>query len=370
MDSLPQEIINKIIDNLPRASLCSSSLVARRWRKRSQQHALSTIRLYTESMAKSWYACTQSDPGGISSYVQLAKFAHIDKWTDPALFGRVLGNSNSLTALWIMDTGMPNEVPEHVSRGELGKRITTLYLRSLRCGLPTLVSTIVAFPNLQKLFVDNFVATSREAPSTYPVLPQRGPLDSLRVVACQGGVAGAIANLQFTSRRLILDVKTQNIQRLLTFSPVTVVELELRGVCSTCEDHENINDDFIDFTKQSTSHAISLPPFPALTSLKIFVSGRPPSPHLVTTLSSISSVPALVSITLERWSQPNPGSDIPTTWNSLDGWLAWVAKNATIEGGLVLTLAGWPENLAPEVLPKFREVGKITTTPLYPKTRQ
>ena len=369
MDSLPQETIDEIIDNLPRANLRSSSLVARRWRKRSQQHALSTILFRTQSAAKSWYACTQNDPGGISSYVQLAKFVHIDRWTDLALFGRILGNSNSLTTLWIVGMGVPDEVLKCVSP-ELGKRIIALHLQSLWCGLSTLVSTIAVFPNLQKLLVDSFVGTSREAPSTYPALPQRGSLDSLQVVGCMSGVAVAIANLQITSRRLVLDVNIQNIQNLLPLSSMTIVELELQGVCSLCEDHENISDDFTDISVWPISHAINLPPFPALTSLKIIVPGRPPSPHLVNTLSSISSVPALVSITLKRWPQPNPGSDIPTTWNGLDGWLARVAKNATIEGGLVLTLARWPENLAPEVLPEFREVGKIITTPLYPKTRQ
>ena len=41
-------------------------------------------------------------------------------------------------------------------------------------------------------------------------------------------------------------------------------------------------------------------------------------------------------------------------------WLVQMAKNTTVEGGLVLTLTSWPEKWAPEVwLPKFGEVGKI-----------
>ena len=41
-----------------------------------------------------------------------------------------------------------------------------------------------------------------------------------------------------------------------------------------------------------------------------------------------------------------------------------MAKNTTIEGGLVLTLMGWPQEEQVEVLfPKFREVGEINTDP-------
>jgi hypothetical protein len=53
----------------------------------------------------------------------------------------------------------------------------------------------------------------------------------------------------------------------------------------------------------------------------------------------------------------------------LDEWLALVAKNATVEGGVVLTLARWQEDRVPGVLPKFREVGKIIALPYYTKTR-
>ena len=238
MDSLPQEIIDEIIDNLPRSCLRSSSLVARRWRKRSQQRVFSTILFRTESTVKSWYTNVQSDPGGASSYVKFGIFACIDKWTDSALFGRVLGNFNSLTELGIADTGIPDEVLEGVLQGELGG-ITALHLVGLRCSLPMMISIIVAFPNLQDLTINDLTIAPREGPSTGP-LPRR----LLGLLCVHGGAYGAVTealvNHRFASRKLTLDAQPRSIQKLLILSSATIVELVLIGVYSLCVDRKII----------------------------------------------------------------------------------------------------------------------------------
>ena len=122
---------------------------------------------------------------------------------------------------------------------------------------------------------------------------------------------------------------------------------------------------FTDNPDRPSSHRIDLPPLPALTCLNIFIFRRNPSPQLIDVLSSISSVPALASISIEctDWPRPEPGP--PSIWADLDGWLVRMAKNITIKGGLVLTLMGWPqEGGQVEVFfPKFREVGEINTDP-------
>ena len=99
MDSLPQEIIDEIIiiDNLPHSSLLSTSLVAKRWRKRSQQHALKDILFGSESTVNAWHTKIQSSHSEIPSYAQFVGFTNITDWRDPALFGRVLNNFSSLT---------------------------------------------------------------------------------------------------------------------------------------------------------------------------------------------------------------------------------------------------------------------------------
>ena len=235
MDSLPQEIIDQIIDNLPYCSLYFTSLVARRWRTRSQQRAFRRICFFSESALNRWHTEIQSNPGGISSYIRFVGFTWIMEWRDPTLFGRVFRNFSSLTTLAIRVTGISNEMLEDISHGELS-RITTLRLRGLRCSPSMAMGIILAFPNLRDLTViDLAIRVRPEEPSTHSAPPQRIPLDSL-LVRQYGNVpiAEALADNRFASRRLTLDAQPQNIQKLLALSSVTVVELVLVGVCSSC----------------------------------------------------------------------------------------------------------------------------------------
>ena len=109
MDSLPQETIDEIIDNLPHSSLRSSSLVAKRWRKRSQQRALYKILFARESKVNYWHTDIRSSSSGNLSYVQFAEFNNIAEWNDPALFICVLENLTSLTTLCIFKTEIPED---------------------------------------------------------------------------------------------------------------------------------------------------------------------------------------------------------------------------------------------------------------------
>jgi hypothetical protein len=73
MDSVPQELIDAIIDNVPRSSLPSCSLVAKRWRRKSQRRVLSTICSYHEDQVNRWCTDIPRDSDGISSYVRRVK---------------------------------------------------------------------------------------------------------------------------------------------------------------------------------------------------------------------------------------------------------------------------------------------------------
>ena len=239
MDSLPQEIIDNIIDNLPHSSLRSSALIAKRWRRRSQQRLLDHISFYSELKVNEWYVNTHNEPEGITSYVKFAKFHHITKWKDPTLFCRVLRNFSSLTELGVDRTEFRDEaMQECILHEESGKNfVTGLYLRSPGCSFSTVISMITALPNLQNLFIEYIHGDiSGQAPPARPVLPQRRPLYRLRVIKCVDGVAQALANFHFASRDLCLDVQTQNIKYLLVPSLATVAMLTLFGVCSLCED--------------------------------------------------------------------------------------------------------------------------------------
>ena len=135
-------------------------------------------------------------------------------------------------------------------------------------------------------------------------------------------------------------------------------------MCACCAaDHKSTNNNFPDNPNQwISSHPIGLPPFPALTSLRIYFPRGTPTVHLIDILSSISSVPALSSITLGRWMRFTFEPDYASTWDHLDAWLVQTGRNATVEGDLVLALTSWRRDRVPEVLlPRFREVGKFTT---------
>jgi hypothetical protein len=129
MDSIPQELIDAIIDNIPHSSLPSCSLVAKRWRRKSQQRVLQChlvlIRRPSESLV-------QTHPTGLGWHLILRsppqKSAYLRDWAKPVLFSRMLGTLSSLTALSMYATEIPDELPGHISRGEFGKGITALYL--------------------------------------------------------------------------------------------------------------------------------------------------------------------------------------------------------------------------------------------------
>ena len=362
MDALPQELIDEIIDNLPCYSLHSASRVAKRWRRRSQQRLLSAVAFRSQGIVYGWYEETKSDPGGISSYVQSAVFSKVYKWEEPALFSCVLRNFFSLTTLSISLTEIPDEVLESISHwGEFTHRITTLHLRWLRqCSLSgVILPMIFAFPNLQNLLLDRLSASPGELPQAYPVLQQRRLLDSLRVDGCKDQVTEAIADLQFTPRSLAVDVRTWSMQKLLVPLSMTLVELVLIGVYSSCVDHKSIDDSFPDQpdTMITDWHIAHLPPFPALTSLGIHVPDTL-TLHLIHALYSISSAPALASVTIE-YTKKLPSKQYHPTWDSLDRWLVQMAENSTIDGDLVLTVVQTSWLTPTEFFPKFRRVGKV-----------
>ena len=201
----------------------------------SQQRTFRVIRFPNEATVNNWYMDTRNEPDGIASYVQVAKFRRITKWTDPTLFIRVLESFTSLTRLWTLDTEIPDEILEHVSHGELGRRITALHLRAPRCSISTVISMSLSLPNLQKLSVDNYRITPGETPSTYPVLPRSGPLNWLFVSGYVEEVVEALANSQFTSHRLLFDFRIRNIQKLLISSSTIIRELMLVGTHSVVD---------------------------------------------------------------------------------------------------------------------------------------
>jgi len=231
MNSLPQELVDTVIDNLPHSSLLSSSLVAKRWRRRSQQRALERIKFPSEVQVDRWCTDFPQDPEGIVSYVHVAEFAGIGSWYDPTIFSRALKSLGSLTELWVSETRIPDELPGQILRGELGKGITVLRLWWTSCTLATMTSVIFSLPNLKVLSIIDPRVGLEGPPQFHPVTSQRTPLDSLQLWGKNmRGVGKVLAKSGFTSRRLSLDIDLSGVEQLIMLSSKTVVKLTLYGV--------------------------------------------------------------------------------------------------------------------------------------------
>ena len=230
MDSLPQELINAIIDNVPIYSLRSCSLVSKRWRCRSQQRIFNNILITSEHEANLWCKNIPQESGGISSFVRLVRFVGVPFWDEPALFGRMLEGLSSLTVLRVTRTEIPDKLQDHISRGELGKDINTLVLFFPLCTHATVMSIILSLPNLKELAVQGSGLTSEEPLPIHPVASRGGLLDELHLHGDVDGVGETLVKSRFMSRHLNLDLSIPCAQQLIVLSAEIIVELELYGV--------------------------------------------------------------------------------------------------------------------------------------------
>ena len=230
MDSLPQEIIDEIIDNLPRRSLHSSSLVARRWRTRSQQHIFDSIAFSSQGKVDRWYSDVQRGGNRVVSYVRSAKFRGIVSWNEPALFGLVLKGLCSLETLHVHGCAIPDKLPGQILCGEFGRGILNLSLRLPRCsGFSTAASMILSLPDLKKLSV-TFNKKPPIQPLSTPIAPQRRSLDLLELYLYSNEVAEALIQARLTSRCICLGGAISSVHRLLATSSETLIALMLDGV--------------------------------------------------------------------------------------------------------------------------------------------
>jgi len=230
MDSLPQELIDTIIDGLPLSTLLSSSLAAKRWRRRSQQRAFGSIKFLSEAQVNRWCTDVPQDPEGIISYIHVVRFQDIFFWDDPATFGRALENLSSLTKLWMVGVAIPNGLPGQLSRGQVGESITILCLWYPCSTLATMASLVISLPNLEVLSVVGAGIESEEPLSPHPVTSQRAPLRFLDLRGNIGGIGKALAESRFVSHHLSLDIQIPGVEQLIAISSETAVNLALYGV--------------------------------------------------------------------------------------------------------------------------------------------
>ena len=184
----------------------------------------------SEYEAHLWCKNVSQESDGISSFVHFAHFIGIPWWNEPALFGRVLKGLTSLTSLWVFDTGIPDELQDRISRGELGKEITTLGFLFPLCTHATIMSLVLSLPSLKKLVVQGNGLTSEEPLPIHTATPHGGPLDRLQLRGDVSGVGETLVKSRFMSRRLIFDLSIPCAEQLIALSAETMAELQLYGV--------------------------------------------------------------------------------------------------------------------------------------------
>jgi hypothetical protein len=229
MESLPQELIDKVIDILPHSSLYPCSLVGRRWRRRSQELFFALVTFRSERSLVLWCTNIPQDPGGIPSYVRSAEFHDIHFSREPALFGRILKTFTSMTSLEITIADLPSSLPF----GEFGRNIEYLVLLSPRCTVATIRALVFSLPNLESFSLFGGVRGdpfSENPLSILPHAPQRRQLVELKLYGTASGVGIALAECGFTSRKLSTSVSGAGLEQLLTLSSEVIVELQLYGM--------------------------------------------------------------------------------------------------------------------------------------------
>ena len=123
MDSFAQELIDTIIDLVPREDMRSCSLVAKRWTQRSQRHHFDFVILNNEYETPLWEANIPEVPYGIPSYVHRVRVGYILSWKEPAIFGRILKTFGSLESLAMEGTDIEplGGLLDPASSGKLGR---------------------------------------------------------------------------------------------------------------------------------------------------------------------------------------------------------------------------------------------------------
>ena len=230
MDSLAQELIDEIIKHVPRRDLIACSLVARRWRCRSQQRHFEFV-LFTRSNFTRWEVSIPQDSNRIPSYVHHLRFQSTPFGPlEPGTLARVLKTFTSMISLSICAAHLPSpdELAVPVSLGEFRKGITRLAFAYSIALSARITSFVFSFPNLKELLMYK-IHSWDEAPPISPNTSWR-PLDLLVVWGVSEMTYRVLDQSKLTSRRLSLHPSENGAELLAKSSSKTITELTLIGM--------------------------------------------------------------------------------------------------------------------------------------------
>ena len=195
MTNLPQELIDKIIDELAQfnstQSLRASCLVQKRWVEPSRKHLFKEISLYAVDDFRDWIKFIPIGPGGPYHHVRSLGYRQ-----GPAVLGpkQLLdlhpGHFTSFTrleSLQIFNLSLRRFNPTSMKKAfePVGRFVRTLVVKDVVLTLNSLLMFLVHFPRLQALHLGDNLSTvpeKRGQPSNLPSL--KGEL----VLASMGSV--------------------------------------------------------------------------------------------------------------------------------------------------------------------------------------
>ena len=103
MESLPQEIVDEIIDGLAFdfATLKSASLVQRSWTHRARRRLFYFVPIYSLSRLERWSLSIPPDPNGVASYTRTILLSYDTRrtWIEPANLDMFFGHFRSFTSV-------------------------------------------------------------------------------------------------------------------------------------------------------------------------------------------------------------------------------------------------------------------------------
>ena len=235
MDCLAQELIDEIIDHVPHDHMRWCSLVARSWRRRSQQRHFGNIWLTSEARANRWYTRISQKPEGIPSYVRFAQFNDLTRAREPGMFNHILRCFVNLRSLRLIrvELSLLSKRRDTANFGNFGGGVTRLCIDEPVCTYDTFFSFILSFPNLQSLILFN----SKPIGILPPALP-KAPKRVLKELWIYGGgseVTMALGQCQLSFQVIMIrrlpHLKPQSggLPALLSASSGVVEKFALRG---------------------------------------------------------------------------------------------------------------------------------------------
>ena len=235
MEYLAQELIDGVIDRVPFERMRFCSLVARNWRRRSQQRHFENIWLGNEDLTARWYTRIPQDPEGIPSYVHSAQLSGLDHCREPGILNRILRCFVNLRSLRLIqvELSLLSEQRNPILFGDFGMGITELLINKPVCTYGTFVSLILSLPNLQTL-VTVILEPKGTPPSTLPNNPKR-ILKELRIYRGEPKVAMVLSQCPLSFQAITIkrpppsDPPSVDLRALLVSSSETVKKVELSG---------------------------------------------------------------------------------------------------------------------------------------------